>query len=116
MNNTLTLFNLLNFMPLNDNEKELFNFDKDIINRFNSELDKGRFYLGGQIKMKHNDIISLESIQQVREITKQKICEYGGPCNSWEEASIYRCQKELELVETIIKAYNNIMEIREKEN
>ena len=115
MNHNLTLFNLFNFMPLNNQEKDLFNFDKVIINRFNSELDKDFFYLGGQLKMKHNDIINLDSIQHVREINEQRNREYGGPCNSWEAASIYTSQKELELIENMIKVYNLIMEIREKE-
>ena len=115
MNNNLTLFNLFNFMPLNNQEKDLFNFDKVIINRFNSELDKEFFYLGGQLKMKHNDIINLETIQHVRDINEQKNREYGGPCNSWEAASVYTSQKELELIENMIKVYNLIMEIREKE-
>ena len=112
----LTIFNLLNFMPLNDNEKQLYNFDKDIINRLNTDLDKGFFYLGGQVKMKHNDLINLDSIQKVRVIYEERNREYGGPCNSWEAASMYRAQKELELVESMIKVYYLIMEIREKEN
>jgi hypothetical protein len=102
-------------MPLNDTEKELYNFDNSIINRFNKDLDNGFFYLGGQIKMSHNDIVNLDSIQKVREINEQRNREYGGPCNSWEAASMYRSVKELELVENMIKAYNLIMEIREKE-
>jgi hypothetical protein len=111
----LTLFNLFNFMPLNDNEKNLYNFDKIIISRFNRELDEGFFYLGGQIKMSHNDTINLDSIQQVREIREQRSIEYGPPCNSFEAARIYTTQKEIELIESMIKAYNVIMEIREKE-
>jgi len=115
MTYNLTLFNLFNFMPLNDNEKQLYNFDKSIINRFNKDLDNEFFYLGGQIKMSHNDIVSLDSIQRVREISEQRNREYGGPCNSFEAASMYRAQKELELIESMIKSYNVIMEIREKE-
>jgi len=115
MSHKLTLFNLFNFMPLNDKEKELYNFDKSIINRFNINLDKGIFYLGGQIKMTHNEVVSLDSIQKVREINKQRNIEYGGPCNSWEAASIYTSQTELGLVESMIKSYSLIMEIREKE-
>lgn len=111
----LTIFNLLNFMPLNEKEKELYNFDKDIINRLNTDLDKGFFYLGGQVKMKHNDIINLVSIQKVREINEKRNREYGGSCNSLEEASMYRYEKELELIKSMIKAYNLIMEIRENE-
>lgn len=115
MTNYLTIFNLLNFMPLNDKEKELYNFDKNIINRLNTDLDRGFFYLGGQIKMSHNDLINLDSIQKVREINEERNREYGGPCNSFEAASMYRSQKELELVENMIKVYNVIMELREKE-
>lgn len=111
----LTLFNLFNFMPLNDKEKELYNFDKYIINRFNTNLDKNYFYLGGQIKMSYNDIINLDSIQKVREINIQRLRDYGGPCNSWEAASMYTSNRELELVERMIKAHNLIMDIREKE-
>lgn len=111
----ITLFNLFNFMPLNDNEKQLYDFDKSTIIRFNKDLDNGFFYLGGQIKMTHNDVVNLDSIQQVREINEKRNREYGGPCNSFEAASIYRAQKELELVESMIKAYILIMELREKE-
>lgn len=115
MSDNLTLFNLFNFMPLNDKEKELYNFDKYIINRFNTNLDKNYFYLGGQIKMSYNDIINLDSIQKVREINIQRLRDYGGPCNSWEAASMYTSNRELELVERMIKAHNLIMDIREKE-
>jgi len=111
----ITLFNLFHFIPLNDKEKELFNFDKNIINRFIFNLDKDAFYLGGHIKMKHNDIISLNSIQKVREIDEKIICEYGAPCNSFEAASVYTAHKEVELIENMIKVYILIMETREKE-
>lgn len=111
----ITLFNLFNFMPLNNNEKQLYDFDKSTIIRFNKDLDNGFFYLGGQIKMSHNDVINLDSIQQVRVINEQRNREYGGPCNSFEAASIYTAQKEIELVESMIKAYILIMELREKE-
>jgi len=113
-NTVITIFNLFHFTPLNEQEKALFDFDKTIINRFIHNLDKDIFYLGGHIKMKHNDIINLDSIQKVREINEQITCEYGAPCNSFEAASVYTAQKELEFIENMIKAYNIIMEIREK--
>jgi len=102
-------------MPLNDIEKNLFNFDKNIIKRLNLDLDSGVFYLGGQIKMTHNEFIDLESIQKVREINIQRNKEYGGPCNSWEASSMYKATKELELIENMIIKYNDIMKIREKQ-
>lgn len=112
----ITLFNLFNFMPLNENEKQLYDFDKYTIIRFNKDLDNGFFYLGGQIKMSHNDLVNLDSIQKVREINEQRNREYGGPCNSFEAASIYTSQKQLELIESMIKSYILVMELREKEN
>ena len=115
MVNNLTLFNLLHFMPLNKYENKLFNFDKFIIKKFINELDKDLFYLGGQLKIKHNDIINLDSIKQVREINKKKDIEYGGPYNSFEYASMRKSIMELEFIENMIIKYNLIMEIREKE-
>lgn len=111
----ITLFDLFNFMPLNENEKQLYDFDKSTIIRFNKDLDNGFFYLGGQIKLRHNDVVNLDSIQKVREINEQRNREYGGPCNPFEAASIYTSQKQLELVESMIKSYILIMELREKE-
>jgi hypothetical protein len=111
----ITLFNLLHFMPSNEYENVLFNFDKLIIEKFISQLDKDRFYLGGQLKMKHNDIINVDSIQQVREIHRKRDIEYGDPCNSFEAASIRHSIMELEFIENMIIKYNYIMEVREKE-
>ena len=111
----LTLFNLLHFTPLNASEIEIFNFDKFIIKKFINELDKNSFYLGGQLKMNHNDIINLNSIQQVREINRKRDIEYGGACNGFEFASMRQSIMELEFIENMIIKYNIIMETREKE-
>lgn len=116
MNNDLTLFNLLNFTPLNDNEKELFNFDVKIIDKFKSNLDKNTFYFGGQIKMSYNDIINLDTVQKVKDIDKQREIEYGGPCNSFEAQSIFYHKKDLEFLENMIKQYNLIIEQRVNQN
>ena len=116
MDYNLTLLNLLSFTPKNDIEKELFNFDKDSIDVFITELDKGFFYLGGQIKMSHNDIINLNCIEKVREINKKREIEYGGPANIFELISINNHIKRLEYIENMIIKYNEIMKIREKDN
>ena len=78
-------------------------------------LDKHVFYLGGHIKMKHNDIISLCSINKAREINEKITYEYGAPRNSYDLASVYTAEKELEFIENMIKSYILIMETREKE-
>jgi hypothetical protein len=115
MSKNVTIFNLFYFTPLNEQEKDIFNFDKNIINRFILHLDKDIFYLGGHIKMKHNDTINLDIINKVREINEQIICEHGAPRNSSDLASVYTAQKELEFIENMIKSYIIIMEAREKE-
>ena len=113
--NNLTIFNLLMFIttPLSDEERKIFDFDKSKINKIIAKLDKGSFYLGGQIKMSSNDIINLDFIEKVREIDRKRFIEYGGPCNSFEAASMYEYDKELEFIEDMIKKYNQIIELRE---
>jgi hypothetical protein len=98
---------------LNDTEKELFNFDKHTTQKFITNLDKDMFYLGGQIKMSHNDIINLDLIQQVREIDRKRYIKYGGPYNSFESQSIYEHTMNLVFIENMIKTYNEIMKLRE---
>ena len=110
----ITLINLLTFIPSNDTEKELFNFDDKIIAEFIAELNKNIFYLGGQLKMKADDIINADSIQQVREINLKRDIDYGGPCNCWELCSMRNSLAQLEFIENMILKYNIIMELREK--
>lgn len=107
-----TLLELLNFTPLTEKEKEYYNFDERMISTIKSQLENDRFWLGGQIKMRPNDIIDLSLIQKVKDITEKRIHEYGGPCNSFEAASISNAQKQLGFIELMIKSYNLIIEIR----
>ena len=114
MENNLTLFNLLHFNNslLSDDEKKIFDFDQSTINRFISNLDRNVFYLGGQIRMTQNDIINLDTIEHVREIFRKREIEYGGPCNSFEAASVYQSKKDLEFIENMIQKYNQIIQLR----
>jgi hypothetical protein len=105
---------MFNTTQLSEEEQKMFDFDERVIKRFLSELDKGTFYLGGQLKMKPNDIINLDSVEKVREIDKKRMIEYGGPCNSFEAASMYQHNQDLIFVENMIKKYNQIMLMREK--
>jgi hypothetical protein len=61
----------------------------------------GKYYLGGQIKLTPEDIITPEKIQEVKDIRSTR----GGPTNSAEAASIYRSERELETMETLITHY-----------
>ena len=111
-----SVLELFTFVPQTERETELFNFDKKMIDKLINDLNNCRFYLGGQLKMVLLDDINLDSIKTVREISKKRMIEYGGPCNSFEAASIQQSNNELLLVENMIQMYNIIMEMREKLN
>lgn len=108
-----TLRQLLDFKPQNDREKEIYNINQSILDIMKTELDKGYYYLGGQVRMDYNDTINMDSFNKVREIDKKRQAEYGGPCNSWEAASISQHNKRLEETEKILKKYFEIMSLRE---
>ena len=68
---TITLNTLLSFTPNDDNERAIFeNCKKDVLNEYlqdtNSTWSKGTFYLGGFIKMKPDDEITLKKIDEVK--------------------------------------------------
>ena len=114
------LISLLEFIPNGDEERNLFNtLKKDVLNEYladtKSTWSKGTFYLGGQIKMNPDEEITLDKIKEVREISKKRLIEYGGPCNSWEAASIWRSERQLNEIESIIKVYLKIYILRELE-
>ena len=109
----VTLSDLILFKPENDREKEIYTINKDVIVEMMKNLNDNIYYLGGQIKMTHNDFIDLELINKVREIDRQRLIEYGGPYNSWEAISINRHKKMLDDTEIILKKYFEIMKMRE---
>jgi len=80
-------------------------YNPNAVNQMLQNLEKGTFYLGGQIKMQKTDLISLETVEKSREITKRRLIEYGGPCNSWEMHSIRRSEIELKVVEDLVLAH-----------
>ena len=115
-----TLNNMINFVPMNEQERALYNLiDKEALNQYlndtKSKYYGGKFYLGGQIKMGPDDEITLKKFNEVREITKQRLIEYGGPCNSWEAASISHSERILDNAEKIVKCYYKIGYLRELE-
>jgi hypothetical protein len=101
----LTIMNLLYFFIHNDTNIIL---NKNIIKKYIYELDKNTFWLGGQIKMNHNDFINLELIEKVKKKYDERLLEYGSPCNSFEMMSIYESTMQLELIENMIVKYNEL--------
>jgi len=112
-----TLNTLIKFIPDNEIERNIFdNLNKSVLKSYHDDTQKsyfnGMFYLGGQVKMLPDDEITLDKINEVREIDKKREIEYGGPCNSWEASSINNHRKLLYEMEEIIKAYTEISNIR----
>jgi len=112
-----TLNTLLNFIPNNEIERRLFNnLNKKVLTSYFDNTKRnyciGMFYLGGQVKMNLDEEITIDKIKEVREIGKQREIEYGGPCNSFEAASIYNHKNLLGQMEEIINAYTKIMYLR----
>ena len=115
-----TLNILLTFVPNNDNERIIFNnLNKEVLTSYYNDTkttySNGIFYLGGQVKMTPDEEITLDKIKKVREISKQREIEYGGPCNSFEAASINNHNDLLNQMEDIIIAYTKIIDLRELE-
>ena len=109
------------FTPNNDNDRTIYDScKKDVLNEYlkdsKSSWSKGQFYLGGFIKMKPDDEITLKIIDKVKQEREQRYIEYGGPCNSAEMASIWRSERQLAEIEEIVKKYEEIYKLRvEKE-
>ena len=112
-----TLNKLIEFTPNNDNERTIYDScKKDVLNEYlkdsKSSWSKGQFYLGGFIKMKPDDEITLKQIDEIKKIREQRYIEYGGPCNSAEMASIWRSERQLAEIEEIVKKYEEIYKLR----
>ena len=117
MNNKATLNKLIEFVPENDAEREIFErCKKSVLNEYledtKSSWSKGQFYLGGFIKMKPDDEITLKNIDEVKIIRAKRVEEYGGPCNSAEMASIWRSERQLSEIEVLVKIYSEILKYR----
>ena len=115
-----TLNKLIEFTPNDDIEREIFgSCKKDVLNEYlvdtKSTWSKGQFYLGGFIKMKPDDEITLKKINEVKIMRDKSIAE-NGVCNSAEMASVWRSERQLTEIEKIVKKYEEIYKLRvEKE-
>jgi hypothetical protein len=117
MNAIPSLTNLLKFVPQNDKERAIFDScKKDVLLEYlidsRSSWSNGQFYLGGFIKMKPDEEITIKKIDEVKIIRAKRYIEYGGPCNSAEAGSIWRSERQLDEIETIVKKYLEIYKIK----
>lgn len=115
--NKITLNTLLNFVFENDEERKAFNKYSSVLTEYYNDTQKkyynGCYYFGGQIKMRPDDEWSLKLVEDVKNITLQRLIDYGGPCNSWEQASIYSAEQKLSEAENLIKIVLDIFSKRE---
>ena len=112
-----SLINLLKFVPQNDKEREILNPSKfTVLTEYlidsKSSWSNGQFYLGGFIKMKPYEEITFKKIEEVKIMREKSYSDYGGPCNSAEMASIWRSERQLGEIETIVKKYIEIYKMR----
>ena len=116
----VTLTELINFThnlnPRYKEEREFHNLDKsvlfDYLKQSKESWANGKYYLGGQIQMDLDEPITLDKIREVRMIRIQRDKDYGEPVNSAEAGSIYRSEIQLNQIETIVKKYIDLDNIR----
>lgn len=108
-----TLRKLLDFTPLNEQERNIYNINikESILQRYLDDTNRswtgGKYYLGGQIQLRLDDEITPKLID---EAWNKFGDSYG--CNSAEIASICNEKGGLTSIETIIKKYYEIQKIR----
>lgn len=115
-----SLIELINFIPQNDVEKTIFDScNKDVLNDYLQDTKpnwyNGIFYLGGFIKMKADEDITIKKIDDVKKIREQRYRE-DMPTNSVEIASVKKSDMQLYNIEIILQKYQEIKDLRiEKE-
>ena len=106
-----TLRQLIDFIPLNDKEREIYNVKESILQKYlydtNRSWSGGKYYLGGQIKLDLDDEITPTLIAKAWDMFGDSYA-----CNSAEAASICSAKGGLTSIETIIKKYNEIQKMR----
>ena len=111
-----SLIQLSEFVPNNDAEREIYNIEKEkyIIQKYiedsKSLWAKGKYYLGGQIRVDPNEPITPELFKQAW----KPYCDIGGDyyCNSAEYASILGAKRGLTNIEKIVKKYIEVQKLR----
>ena len=107
-----TLNDLINFVP--QTKKEFIKSTETVLDEYLSDTksswSKGKYYLGGQIKLDPNDIITDELIKKVNDI-------YSNPseiyyCNNAEMASVIRSMRNMNEMTVIVERYKEVQKNR----
>ena len=110
-----SLIKLSVFVPQNEAEKAIYNIDsqKYIIQSYlddsKSSWSKGKYYLGGQIRLNPDDEITPELFKTAWKMMDEAGYDY---CNSAEYASVLRAKSGLNSIEKIVKKYIEIQKLR----
>ena len=111
-----SLIQLSEFVPQNEAEQAIYNVsesEKSIIQTYlddsKSSWAKGKYYLGGQIRLNLDDEITPELLEKVRIIINNSDGYY---CNSFEYASLLRANNGFNNIEKIVNKYNKIQRLR----
>ncbi len=112
-----TLYNLYNFIPQTEEEKTKVNavWNKATLEKYVNNLQEryanGQFYLGGQLKMKPTDEITMDTIRTVYEINERQI-KISPPANSFEIHSVNQHNETFYSFEKMLICYLEIMQNR----
>ena len=111
-----SLIQLSQFVPSNDAEMAIYNVDaeKYIIQKYiddsQSSWAKGKYYLGGQIRVEPNEPITPELFKQAWKPFLDGSC--NDYCNSFEYASIISAKRGLSSIDKIVGQYIEIQKLR----
>jgi len=107
-----TLNQLINFVP--QNETEFIITTETVLQEYLSNIKSlwsgGKYYLGGQIKLDPDDIITDELMKKVNDIYSKPYEMYC--CNSVEIESMRKSITEMSELTSILKRYKEIQKNR----
>ena len=107
-----TLNQLINFVP--QNEKEFIILKETVLSEYlidtKSTWSGGKYYLGGQIKLDPDDVITDALVKKVNEIYSKPSEMYY--CNSAEMASVWRAIRQMSEMTNIVERYQEIQKKR----
>lgn len=76
----------------------------------NQKYSSGKYWLKGQLEMTLYEKITNEKINKAIEIDNQNKIKFGGPCNSFELASINQSNSKFEHLQKVLQKYYDILQ------
>ena len=102
---------LVNFVS--NDETEVIIINETVIQEYLKDIKSswsgGKYYLGGQIKLDPNDLITDALLEKVHKINHDPNMYV---CNSAEMASVYRARRQLSEISCIVARYKEIAKKR----